>query len=52
MDGLLNMLQSQMILMIYIVCGMYCRKKGLIDDTSKVKLIDLILKVTDRKSVV
>lgn len=46
MDGLLNMLQSQMILMIYIVCGMYCRKRELIDDTTKVKLIDLILKVT------
>jgi len=46
MDGLLNMLQSQAILMIYIVCGMYCRKKELIDDATKVKLIDLILKVT------
>ena len=31
MDGLLNMLQSQLILMIYIVCGMYCRKKELIE---------------------
>lgn len=46
MDGLLNMLQSQMILMIYILCGIYCRKKGLIDDVTKVRLIDLILKVT------
>ena len=46
MDGLMNMLQSQLILLIYIVCGMYCRKKGLIDDETKVKLIDLILKVT------
>ena len=46
MDGLINMLQSQVILMIYIVCGMYCRKKDLIDDVTKVKLIDLILKVT------
>ncbi len=46
MENLLGMLQSQMILLIYIVCGMYCRKKGLIDDDTKVKLIDLILKVT------
>lgn len=46
MDSLQNMLQSQMILMIYIVCGMYCRKKGLIDEKMKVGLIDLILKVT------
>ena len=46
MDGLMNMLQSKLILLTYIVCGMYCRKKGLIDDETKVKLIDLILKVT------
>ena len=46
MEGFQNMVSAQLILLIYLGVGMYCRKKGMIDDRTKKKLIDLILKIT------
>lgn len=46
MEGFQNMVSAQLILLIYLGVGMYCRKKGMIDDQTKKKLIDLILKIT------
>lgn len=46
MEGFQNMVNAQLILLIYLGVGMYCRKKGMIDDQTKKKLIDLILKIT------
>ncbi len=46
MEGFQNMVNAQLILLIYLGVGMYCRKKGMIDDRTKKKLIDLILKIT------
>lgn len=46
MEGFQNMVSAQLILLIYLGVGMYCRKKNMIDDQTKKKLIDLILKIT------
>ena len=40
------MLDAQLVLLIYLAVGIYCRLKGFIDDATKKKLVDLILKVT------
>ncbi|MDO5348715.1 MAG: AEC family transporter [Lachnospiraceae bacterium] len=46
MEGFLNMVNAQLILLIYLGVGMYCCKKHLIDPPTKQKLVDLILKIT------
>ncbi|HAE45603.1 MAG TPA: AEC family transporter [Lachnospiraceae bacterium] len=46
MNHFYNMLDAQLVLMVYLVVGVFCRKKGIIDETAKDKLIDLILKIT------
>ncbi|MDO5416874.1 MAG: AEC family transporter [Lachnospiraceae bacterium] len=46
MEGFQNMVNAQLILLIYLGVGMYCRKKDLIDPDTKKKLVDFILKIT------
>ena len=46
MDHFYNMLDAQLVLLVYLFIGVFCRMKGIIDETAKKKLIDLILKVT------
>ncbi len=46
MEGFVNMVNAQLILLIYLCVGIYCCKKGIIDPPAKKKLIDLILKIT------
>ena len=46
MESVRSMLNAQMILMIYILTGSYCQKKGLITEKNRIGYIDLILKVT------
>lgn len=46
MEAFQNMVNAQLILLIYLGVGMYCRKKDIIDNAAKKKLIDLILKIT------
>ena len=46
MEGFINMVNAQLILLIYLCVGAYCCKKGMIDQHTKKKLIDLILKIT------
>ena len=46
MESVRSMLNAQMILMIYILTGIYCQKKGLITEKNRIGYIDLILKVT------
>ena len=46
MESFLRMLNAQAILFIYLCIGFYCAKKSIIDDHTKQKLTDLILKVT------
>ena len=46
MDNFLKMLNTQMILIIYLAVGFYCAKRGIIDGHAKQKLTDLILKIT------
>lgn len=40
------MLDAQLILLVYMAAGMYCMKKGLFDQHTKGKLVDIILKIT------
>lgn len=46
MEGFINMVNAQLILLIYLGTGIYCRKKGIIDQKTKQKLVDFILKIT------
>ncbi len=46
MEGFLNMVNAQLILLVYLGVGMYCFKKRLIDPSTKQKLVDFILKIT------
>lgn len=46
MEGFINMVNAQLILLIYLCVGAYCCKKGMIDPHTKQKLVDFILKVT------
>ena len=46
MDGFISMVNAQMILLLYLAVGMYCRMKNIIDDHAKGKLTDLVLKIT------
>lgn len=46
MEGFVNMVNAQLILLIYLGVGIYCRKKEIIDQKTKQKLVDLILKIT------
>lgn len=46
MEGFINMVNAQLILLIYLGAGIYCRKKEIIDQKTKQKLVDLILKIT------
>ena len=46
MSSFENMLNSQLVLLLYLVFGIYCKRKNIIDDETKKKMIDLILKVT------
>ncbi len=46
MDNFLKMLNTQLILIIYLAVGFYCARKGIIDTHAKQKLTDLILKIT------
>ena len=45
MKGFQNMVNAQLILLIYLGVGMYCKKTGIIDDLTKKKMVDLILKI-------
>ncbi|MCI9592780.1 MAG: AEC family transporter [Lachnospiraceae bacterium] len=45
MEGFQNMVNAQLILLIYLGVGMYCKKTGIIDDLTKKKMVDLILKI-------
>ena len=46
MDSFTKMLNAQLILLVYMAVGMYCMKIHLIDQETKKKLVDLILKIT------
>lgn len=46
MEGFLNMVNAQLILLVYLGTGIYCFKKHLIDPQTKQKLVDFILKIT------
>lgn len=46
MEGFLNMVNAQLILLIYLAVGTYCYKRHLIDPHTKQKLVDFILKIT------
>ena len=46
MEGFRNMVNAQLMLLTYLGAGMYCCKKGIIDERTKQKLVDLILKIT------
>lgn len=46
MESFLRMLDAQAILLVYLCIGFYCAKKSIIDDHTKQKLTDLILKIT------
>ncbi|MCI8950853.1 MAG: AEC family transporter [Lachnospiraceae bacterium] len=46
MEGFINMVNAQLILLVYLAVGMYCCKKELIDGKTKQKLVDFILKIT------
>ena len=45
MDYFLHLLSTQAILFVYIVLGMYTRKKGIITKDNQQKIIDLILTI-------
>lgn len=46
MESFTKMLNAQLILLIYMGVGMYCMKAHIIDQNTKKKLVDLILKIT------
>ncbi|MFR5602175.1 MAG: AEC family transporter, partial [Lachnospiraceae bacterium] len=46
MESFQKMLNAQLILIVYLLIGLYCCKKQLIDDRTRKKLIDLILQIT------
>lgn len=46
MESFSRMLNAQMILLVYLAVGMYSMKAGLIDQETKKKLVDIILKIT------
>lgn len=46
MELFTHMLETQLVLLIYMAVGMYCMKRGMIDAHTKKKLVDIILKVT------
>lgn len=46
MDSFIKMLNTQLILVIYIGIGLFCSKKQIIDSHTKQKLTDLILNIT------
>lgn len=46
MEGFRNMVNAQLILLVYLGVGMYCSKKQMIDQVTKKKLVDFILKIT------
>ena len=46
MESFTKMLNAQLILLVYMAVGMYCMKIHLIDQETKKKLVDLILKIT------
>lgn len=46
MENFTKMLNTQLILLIYMGVGMYCMKTHIIDQNAKKKLVDLILKIT------
>ena len=46
MDSFTRMLNAQLILLLYMAVGIFCIKKQLIDQHTKKKLIDIILKIT------
>lgn len=46
MEGFINMVNAQLILLVYLAVGIYCSKKQLIDSHTKQKLVDIILKIT------
>ncbi|MBS5282379.1 MAG: AEC family transporter [Clostridiales bacterium] len=46
MDRFISMLNAQLMLLIYMAVGMYCMKMQYIDQNTKKKLVDIILKIT------
>lgn len=46
MESFMKMLNAQLTLLVYMAAGMYCMKTGLINQDTKKKLVDLILKIT------
>ena len=46
MENFTKMLNAQLILLIYMAVGMYCMKVHIINQETKKKLVDLILKIT------
>lgn len=46
MEHFLNMLSTQMILMIYMAVGFYCRKRGILEQNVQPRLTDFVLRVT------
>lgn len=46
MESFNKMLNAQMLLLVYMAVGMYCMKQGMIDQHTKKKLVDIILKIT------
>lgn len=45
MEGFLTMLGAQLVLMTYVLAGLYSAKRGLVDDRGRKMLVDLILQV-------
>lgn len=46
MENFLNMLDSQLVLFVYLGIGIYMRKVGMIDDNTRLKWIDFIIKIS------
>lgn len=46
MEGFINMVNAQLVLLVYLAVGVYCVRKHLIDPHTKKKLVDFILKIT------
>ena len=46
MTAFTHMLNTQLILLVYLLIGVICKKKGFIDEHTRVKLVDFVLMIT------
>ena len=46
MNAFMHMLNTQLILLVYLLIGVICVKKGFMDEYIRTKLIDFVLMIT------